>query len=153
IASALDDLNHSFRGLEGKVGKWVPCVCSQCRSTTDPELFEQQHLLQRKRDTKLSIECRKSYENVSVLELLDGLRLEHLPSWAPELRPAMTKIPVPKEPPPEPPRVVKIFLASSAELRADRDEFDLYFRQWNDVLRQRGLYLQIIRWENFLDAM
>src|SRR5206468_1813954 len=44
-------------------------------------------------------------------------------------------------------------LASSEELRADRDEFDLYFRQQNDFLLQRGLYLQIIRWENFLDAM
>ncbi len=50
-------------------------------------------------------------------------------------------------------KIIKIFLASSAELREDRDAFDLYLRQQNDRLRQQGLYLEIIRWENFLDAM
>jgi hypothetical protein len=51
------------------------------------------------------------------------------------------------------PRHVRIFLASSEELRADRDEFELYFRQQNDRLMDEGLYLKIVRWENFLDAM
>ncbi|MET0067777.1 MAG: hypothetical protein ABW076_15640 [Candidatus Thiodiazotropha sp.] len=50
-------------------------------------------------------------------------------------------------------KTVRIFLASSAELREDRDAFDLYFRQQNDQLRKQGLYLEIVRWENFLDAM
>ncbi len=47
----------------------------------------------------------------------------------------------------------KIFLASSSELREDRDEFERYFLQQNHGLRKRGVYLEIIRWENFLDAM
>jgi internalin A len=47
----------------------------------------------------------------------------------------------------------KIFLASSNELREDRDKFDLYFRQQNDRLLDHGLYLKIVRWENGLDAM
>ncbi|ACF11461.1 conserved hypothetical protein [Chlorobaculum parvum NCIB 8327] len=38
-------------------------------------------------------------------------------------------------------------------MREDRDAFDLYFRQQNDRLRKVGLYLEIVRWENFLDAM
>jgi hypothetical protein len=50
-------------------------------------------------------------------------------------------------------RTLRIFLASSSELRADRDAFDLYFRQQNDRLRTAGRYLEIVRWENFLDAM
>ena len=50
-------------------------------------------------------------------------------------------------------KTVKIFLASSAELKEDRDAFELYFRQQNDHLRKEGIYLQITRWENFLDAM
>jgi hypothetical protein len=50
-------------------------------------------------------------------------------------------------------RTIRIFLASSAELREDRDAFDLYFRQQNDQLRKKGVYLEIVRWENFLDAM
>jgi hypothetical protein len=50
-------------------------------------------------------------------------------------------------------KTVRIFLASSSELREDRDAFDLYFRQQNDRLRKEGLYLEIVRCENFLDAM
>jgi hypothetical protein len=50
-------------------------------------------------------------------------------------------------------RVIEIFLASSEELSKDRNDFELYFRQRNDHLRKNGLYLKIIRWENFLDAM
>ena len=50
-------------------------------------------------------------------------------------------------------RTLRIFLASSEELREDRDAFELYFRQQNDQFRKRGVYLEINRWENFLDAM
>ncbi len=50
-------------------------------------------------------------------------------------------------------QTIRIFLASSSELRKDRDDFELYFRQLNDELRDEGLYLKIHRWENFLDAM
>jgi anti-anti-sigma regulatory factor len=48
---------------------------------------------------------------------------------------------------------VQIFLASSEELRKDRDEFEIYFRQLNDELLRQNRYLSIRRWENFLDAM
>lgn len=54
---------------------------------------------------------------------------------------------------PESTRTIKIFLASSSELKEDRDAFDLYLRQQNDLLRRHGLYLEVVRWENFLDAM
>jgi hypothetical protein len=49
--------------------------------------------------------------------------------------------------------IVEIFLASSEELRADRDSFDHYCRQLNDLYSPRGVYLKIVRWENFLDAI
>ncbi len=155
IASDLDALNASFAGLEGKVGKWVPCICHKCASSTAPELFEQKRLLQRRHDNKRTIECPTSYAEVSVLELLDGLKLERLPHWAEDpgdQEPAPP--PAPKEAKPAvSEKTVKIFLASSEELRGDRDAFDLYFRRQNDQLRKQGLYLEIIRWESFLDAM
>jgi hypothetical protein len=50
-------------------------------------------------------------------------------------------------------RQVRIFLASSSELKDERDQFDLYLRQQNDSLLKKGMYLRIVRWENFLDAM
>ncbi|NEP19965.1 MAG: hypothetical protein F6J97_24270, partial [Leptolyngbya sp. SIO4C1] len=43
--------------------------------------------------------------------------------------------------------------ASSEELRNDRDSFEIYFRQLNDEFLDKGIYLVVERWENFLDAM
>jgi len=157
IASDLDALNASFRGLEGKVGKWVPCTCHKCRDATSPELFEQKRLLQRRRDGKLTIECPTSYEDVGVLELLDGLKLEQLPRWAKppkaEALDGVSSVESTDRHAGVREKTIKVFLASSEELREDRDAFDLYCRQQNDQLRKQGLYLQIVRWENFLDVM
>ena len=141
VASELDALNDSFQGLRDKVDKRIPCNCSKCRTSPEPEFFGQKRLEQRKKDGKLKVECPRSYEDVDVLELLDGIKMDKLPVWEKE------------EPPSRSLRNVRIFLASSSELREERDEFDLYFRQENDSLIRDGVYLTIVRWENFLDAM
>jgi internalin A len=149
IASDLDALNATFEGLRNKVRKLVPCICSQCRQSTNPARFDEPRLLKRKVDSKLSIECPDSYEDVSVLELLDGLRLDNMPAWA------MQAIEASYQPDSSmsEQKTVKIFLASSSELSAERNDFELYLRQENDRLRNSGLYLKVMRWENFLDAM
>ncbi|MEB3301591.1 MAG: COR domain-containing protein [Cyanobacteriota bacterium] len=150
IASDLDALNATFEGLRGKVRKLVPCICSQCRQSTNPARYEEQRLLKRKQDRRLSIECPDSYQDVSVLELLDGLRIDTILSPPKKgTRAAPDPQPVFKLPG----RTARIFLASSSELRAERDALDLYLRQQNDRLRQSGLYLEVMRWETFLDAM
>jgi small GTP-binding protein len=136
ISSDLDALNATFEGLRDKVRKLVPCICSKCRLSIAPERYEEGRLQKRKQDGRLFVECPESYEDVSVLELLDGFKLEALPAWATSA-----------------PRTIKIFLASSSELREDRDAFDLHFRQANDRWIQKGIYLKIDRWETFLDAM
>jgi internalin A len=141
IAADLDALNESFQGLRDKVDKLVPCNCKPCRAKSVPNFFSQRKLLKRKEDNRFKVECPISYEEVNVLELLDGIRTDKLPGWAKEE--SLSKSP----------RVLGIFLASSSELREDRDAFELYFRQQNDQFRKRGLYLEIVRWENFLDAM
>jgi hypothetical protein len=160
ISRDLDALNDSFEGLKDKVRKYVPCICSNCCLSTNPERYEEGRLLKRKQDGKLMIECPESYEDVSVLELLHGLKLDLLPQWD---KPAQKGPPGPgaddrhsasTEGAGSPPlRTIKIFLASSSELKQDRDGFDLHFRQTNDRFLQKGIYLQILRWENFLDAM
>jgi len=106
-----------------------------------PKFFDQKELLQRKEDKRLSVECPRSYEQMDVLELLEGTKVEKLPDWAN------------KAPGTAVPRKIRIFLASSSELREDRDAFELYFRQKNDGHLKRGFYPEIVRWENFLDAM
>ncbi|MCY2990303.1 MAG: ADP-ribosylation factor-like protein, partial [Planctomycetota bacterium] len=168
LSSDLEALNDSFKGLKDRVEKLVPCLCATCRQTTEPEMFKQSRLVERKHaGKKLTIECHKSGDDVSLLELLDGLKLEQLPNWAakpskPEDKAKPLKKTTTRTRKPTPARkvkkkagltTIKIFLASSAELKDDRDQFDLYFRQQNDHLKEQGVYLQIVRWEHFLDAV
>lgn len=47
----------------------------------------------------------------------------------------------------------KIFLASSSELKEDRDQFELLISTKNYKLFEKGVILEVVRWENFLDAI
>jgi internalin A len=159
ISSDLNALNASFEGLRDKVRRFVPCICSKCCLSTTPERYEEDRLLKRKHDGRLTVECQESYEDVSVLELLDGLKLDALPPWA---SPAAKQPPATDDRPStaaaasgsQALRTIQIFLASSSELIEDRDAIELHLLRMNDDnLGQQGLKLQIVRWENFLDAM
>lgn len=47
----------------------------------------------------------------------------------------------------------KIFLASSAELKDDRDQFEIFIGRKNEEWVGKGIFLNLVKWENFLDAM
>ncbi|WP_317933373.1 COR domain-containing protein [Halioxenophilus sp. WMMB6] len=156
IANDIDTINHSFTGLRHKVKKFIPCICAECRNSDDPHLYGESHLLRRKDRNSLQVECEKSFQKVNVLELLDGLKLS-IPGWAkephPTLSPSPTNEPAPKTNTPIKLKTIKVFLASSSELKYERDAFDLYFRRQNDHYKNINIHLEIIRWEYFLDAM
>ncbi|TFV86935.1 hypothetical protein E4K72_22790, partial [Oxalobacteraceae bacterium OM1] len=140
ISADLEALNASFQGLETKVEKRIPCICAVCARSSLPELFSHRNLLKRLEDKRLTVECQNSYEQIEVQALLDGVKGDIPQGWTlKQVKPRLKRI--------------KIFLASSSELKAERDEFDLFFRQHNDLLINDGVYLEIVRWENFLDAM
>jgi hypothetical protein len=50
-------------------------------------------------------------------------------------------------------KTIKIFIASSAELKADREDFRTFISGENDRLSEQGIYLKIVQWENFLDCI
>ncbi len=50
-------------------------------------------------------------------------------------------------------KTIKIFIASSAELKADREDFRTFISNQNDRLSQQGIYLHVVQWENFIDAI
>ena len=93
------------------------------------------------------------------MRLLDSLNLDGLSRWAlPEEKETGTMEHVQPEPGLQVRqgaihKIIRIFLASSSELKEDRDSFELYFRQENDRLRTQLIYLEVNRWETFLDAM
>lgn len=50
-------------------------------------------------------------------------------------------------------KTIKIFIASSSELKEDRDKFLMFISRENNRLSKEGVYLEIIQWENFKDAI
>lgn len=49
--------------------------------------------------------------------------------------------------------VIKIFLASSEELREDRDAFEIMVTRLNSQWRSRDITFEVVRWEFFIDAL
>lgn len=47
----------------------------------------------------------------------------------------------------------RIFLASSSELKTERDEFRNFLAVENDRLHKQGVYLELVQWEHFLDSI
>jgi hypothetical protein len=47
----------------------------------------------------------------------------------------------------------KIFLASSSELKEDRREFEIFINRKNKDWVDRGVFLELVLWEDFLDAV
>jgi hypothetical protein len=47
----------------------------------------------------------------------------------------------------------KLFLASSAELREDRTEFEIFINRKNKDWLDKGVFLDLVVWEDFLDAV
>lgn len=50
-------------------------------------------------------------------------------------------------------RTHKIFLASSNELAADRQAFEIFIARRNKEWVQKGVFLKLVIWEDFLDIM
>ncbi|MEL7353191.1 MAG: NB-ARC domain-containing protein, partial [Cyanobacteria bacterium J06560_5] len=48
---------------------------------------------------------------------------------------------------------IKIFLASSSELKSDRDQFEIFINRRNKALRDQGIFLHLVIWEDFLDTI
>jgi hypothetical protein len=50
-------------------------------------------------------------------------------------------------------KTIRIFIASSSELKEDRVKMRDFFSQENDHLHKKGIYLELVQWENFLDSI
>ncbi|MEM8677252.1 MAG: hypothetical protein AAGF83_25855 [Cyanobacteria bacterium P01_G01_bin.67] len=50
-------------------------------------------------------------------------------------------------------KTIKIFLASSSELESDRREFEIFINRKNKEYIKKDLFLELLLWEDFIDAM
>jgi internalin A len=154
VAADLDVINAGFSNLSTRLDKLVPCNCKQCSASANPHLFEEKDLRRRVENDRCDVECNISYENVAVLNVLDGVSTRHLPKWKDD-EPSRTSAPITPAPaiPTQATRKLKVFLSASADLLADRNAFELYFRQQNDDFQESGVYLEIVHWETLPCAM
>ena len=47
----------------------------------------------------------------------------------------------------------KIFLASSSELKEDREQFEIFINRKNKSWVKKGVFLELVIWEDFLDVV
>ena len=50
-------------------------------------------------------------------------------------------------------QIKRIFLASSQELKEDRQQFEIFVNRKNKELVTKGVFLELVIWEDFLDAL
>ncbi len=48
---------------------------------------------------------------------------------------------------------IKLFLASSSELKSEREQFEIFINRENQQLYRKGIFIKLEIWENFIDAM
>ncbi|MFM8333112.1 MAG: hypothetical protein ACKN9T_15615 [Candidatus Methylumidiphilus sp.] len=50
-------------------------------------------------------------------------------------------------------QTIKLFLASSSELQADRQAFEIFINRKNKAWVAQGVFIELVIWEDFLDAV
>jgi len=80
-------------------------------------------------------------EDIPVTEILNGYRKEKFI----ELTLSKKKTEMPKK--------ITIFLASSFELKAEREQFEIFINRENKRLHEQGVFINLEIWEDFIDAM
>jgi len=50
-------------------------------------------------------------------------------------------------------RTIRIFLASSSELKADREAFEIEINRKNKLLKDKGVFLELVNWEDLSAKM
>ncbi|MEM8674897.1 MAG: COR domain-containing protein [Cyanobacteria bacterium P01_G01_bin.67] len=151
ICDRLDETSQSYHNLE--YSKMIPCPCSECKSSSEPNFFnflKVKKLREKaKRNPKIShtIQCIESGENIPLYLLLEGFERPHIPDKPlgdnREIKPESNK----------PLKIIRIFLASSSELKDDREQFEIFINRTNKEYTKDSIFLELILWEDFIDAM
>ncbi|MEM9090649.1 MAG: COR domain-containing protein [Cyanobacteria bacterium P01_F01_bin.53] len=152
IVDELDSISQSYHQL--KYDKMIPCQCSECAGSSQPEFFKYA-IVKKRQETgkKDTIECQRSEEDVSLNLLLQGFQVQ-----SKNLPDTQNGDPAPPEnlqaaATPSRPKTIKIFLASSSELADERAQFEILINRKNKEYIKDGIFLELVMWEDFLDAM
>lgn len=73
VDKTFDDLHADFQGI--RVERLVPCNCSQCARSSSPNFYELSDLQRRQSKGQKTVECKVSYDNVGVDQLIENVFL------------------------------------------------------------------------------
>ncbi|MFC0513616.1 COR domain-containing protein [Mucilaginibacter angelicae] len=137
IMNSMRNIIDSYKGVKGEV--YVKCPCNICQALENPTTFLYSKLVEwvLKRPDG-SVTCNESGESLKMQELLynSGLTI----ATKNENSQLRTK-------------VVTIFLASSKELKEDREQFEIFINRENKELYKQNIFLKLELWEDFIDQM
>ncbi len=71
VAEEIDSINDGYPSI--KVEKMIPCRCHVCAADSTPHWFRYSNLQERIRRGKKTAECERSYQNVDVAQLFEGV--------------------------------------------------------------------------------
>ncbi len=145
----MDKIKHilsEYKGVDYDIS--IPCTCPECVNNSR-DIKRQDYITKYKYNSlirrynekgKTTVHCDESGQDMSMEELLYNIGL---PSPQ-NNQDAMNKGTV---------KDISIFLASSKELAVERNEFEIFINRENKRLRSQGIFLNLEKWEDFIDAM
>ena len=77
VMDQLDKINAQYDKL--KVEKLIPCNCTVCKPSTEPHFYDYSDLNNRIHKGKQTVECKVSFEDVDVEELLSLIAINNKP--------------------------------------------------------------------------
>jgi len=129
IMNALKNIIESYKGVKEEIN--VKCFCKDCQKSKTPSAFSYNQLLEKlKKNPNAIVTCNRSDKVFNVVELLYDVGLGKTGN-----------------------KIIPIFLASSEELKGDREQFEIFINRENKELIKKGVFIELVVWEDFIDCM
>jgi hypothetical protein len=143
ILKTFMDLHSEYKGIKSE--EKVPCPCAGCKSGANKQhYFDFENLKNRLEKGRRTVECDKSLEELDLLKLLENHFLfEKVQVGQPLVLQQEIKHENAEER-----RTVRVFLASSAELKAERDRIEQAVNRKNKDLNEQDIFLHLSLWED-----
>ena len=132
IMDSIKNIIESYKEVKEEI--YVKCTCTKCQQLAVPTTFLYDKLLEWSNRINATVTCNESGEVLSISELLYDVGFG-------------------KKEVPQRPKIISIFLASSEELKDDRKEFEIFINRENKELIDKGIFIKLEIWEDFIDRM
>jgi len=133
IMNAINNIIKEYKEVKAEIR--VKCTCAECLQSKNPSIFPYDQLIEKlKKNDNAIVTCNRSDKTFKILELLYNVGFKKMGTQ-------------------QSLKIVSVFLASSEELKGDRDAFEIFINRENKELINQGIFLKLDRWEDFIDKM